>query len=81
MVTIRDSWVRRLVQLLDGSRSLTVITMTLLQEMQAGELPELELKEEEDGPEITDPIRQAELLEERIKEILLHFLEQGAFIG
>ena len=38
MVTIRDSWVRRLVQLLDGSRSLTVITMTLLQKMQAGEL-------------------------------------------
>jgi methyltransferase-like protein len=77
MVTVRDSWVQAMVQLLNGEHTVDKIAATLLQQMNAGELPPLIYKENEESEEITDPEKIKEGLQIRINEILNSFLENG----
>ena len=77
MVTVRDSWVQAMVQLLDGKHTVDEIAAQLLEQMNKGELPPLVYKESEEAEEITDPEKIRSGLCIRIQEILTSFLENG----
>ena len=88
MVSVNDPWVRRLIQLLDGTRTVPEMTVALLDSYLAGDLPEMvfidsSLPEGEQEIDIKTLPKDnvLEKLAIRIREILCSLLENGVLIG
>ncbi len=79
MVVVRDQWVRTMVTLMDGARTVPDIAEELYAKMQSGELPPLECKDD-DEQDIVEKSALLDILETRMAEILCSFLENGALI-
>ena len=79
MVIVRDEWVREMVTLMDGTRTVDQIAEALYAKMTTGDLPPLECKND-DGEEIVGKDGILEVLRTRMLEILASFLENGALV-
>ena len=79
MVIVRDEWVRSMVTLMDGTRTVPEISEGLYTQMSKGDLPTLEC-EDDDGNPITHRDGILKVLQTRIMEILASFLENGALM-
>jgi len=78
-VIVRDEWVRSMVTLMDGTRTVPEISEALYTQMSKGDLPTLEC-EDDDGNPITHRDGILKVLQTRIMEILASFLENGALM-
>ena len=79
MVIVRDEWVREMVTLMDGTRTVEEIAEALYAKMTTGDLPPLECKNDA-GEEIVRKDGILEVLRTRMLEILASFLENGALV-
>ena len=79
MVVVRDEWVRSMVTLMDGTRTVPDISEALYTQMSKGDLPALEC-EDDDGNAITSRDGILNVLQTRMMEILASFLENGALM-
>ena len=79
MVIVRDEWVREMVTLMDGTRTLDEIAKALYAKMTSGDLPPLECKNDA-GEEIVGKDGIIDVLRTRMLEILASFLENGALV-
>ncbi len=79
MVVVRDEWVREMVTLMDGTRTVDEIAEALYAKMTNGDLPPLECKNDA-GEEIVGKDGILEVLRMRMLEILASFLENGALV-
>ena len=79
MVVVKDEWVRAMVILMDGTRTLDEIAEELYTKMTAEDLPPLECTNDE-GEEIVGKDGIIDVLQTRLLEILASFLENGALM-
>jgi hypothetical protein len=79
MVVVRDEWVRSMVTLMDGTRTVDDIAEDLYAKMIQGDLPPLECKSD-NGEDIVGKDDVVDVLRTRMLEILASFLENGALV-
>ena len=79
MVVVKDEWVRAMVLLMDGTRTIDEIAEELYTKMTAEDLPPLECTNDE-GEEIVGKDGVIDVLQTRLLEILASFLENGALV-